>query len=49
MTDFRREKDSMGDRDLPNTAYYGIQTLRAIGEESLLEGLIEIQFSARLK
>jgi aspartate ammonia-lyase len=30
MTDYRREKDSMGDRDLPTTAYYGIQTLRAI-------------------
>jgi aspartate ammonia-lyase len=30
MTASRREKDSMGERDLPNDAYYGIQTLRAI-------------------
>jgi aspartate ammonia-lyase len=30
MTSFRREQDSMGERDLPNDAYYGIQTLRAI-------------------
>jgi len=28
-TDVRIEKDSMGDRALPNNAYYGIQTLRA--------------------
>ena len=27
---YRVEKDSMGDRQIPNTAYYGIQTLRAI-------------------
>ncbi|HEY9896592.1 MAG TPA: aspartate ammonia-lyase [Candidatus Sericytochromatia bacterium] len=27
---YRVEKDSMGDRQLPDTAYYGIQTLRAI-------------------
>ena len=27
---FRIEKDSMGERELPNSAYYGIQTLRAI-------------------
>ncbi|MEM7554137.1 MAG: aspartate ammonia-lyase [Cyanobacteria bacterium P01_A01_bin.84] len=26
---FRTEKDSMGDRQIPNDAYYGIQTLRA--------------------
>jgi aspartate ammonia-lyase len=26
----RREKDSLGEREIPNTAYYGIQTLRAI-------------------
>ncbi len=28
--DFRIEKDSMGDRPIPHTAYYGIQTLRAV-------------------
>ncbi|QCS50535.1 aspartate ammonia-lyase [Picosynechococcus sp. PCC 11901] len=27
--DFRIEKDSMGDRQIPHDAYYGIQTLRA--------------------
>lgn len=27
---YRVEQDSMGDRQLPHTAYYGIQTLRAI-------------------
>lgn len=30
MTSHRRERDSMGERDLPSDAYYGIQTLRAI-------------------
>jgi aspartate ammonia-lyase len=30
MTASRREKDSMGERDLPADAYYGIQTLRAL-------------------
>ena len=30
MTNYRREQDSMGERDLPADAYYGIQTLRAI-------------------
>ncbi len=30
MTNYRREQDSMGERDLPAGAYYGIQTLRAI-------------------
>ncbi|WP_017721713.1 aspartate ammonia-lyase [Kamptonema formosum] len=29
-TDFRTERDSMGDRQLPAGAYYGIQTLRAL-------------------
>ncbi|MBE9048861.1 aspartate ammonia-lyase [Nostocales cyanobacterium LEGE 11386] len=29
-TDFRIEHDSMGDRHIPSSAYYGIQTLRAI-------------------
>ncbi|MBW4558169.1 MAG: aspartate ammonia-lyase [Trichormus sp. ATA11-4-KO1] len=29
-TDFRIEHDSMGDRHIPGSAYYGIQTLRAI-------------------
>jgi aspartate ammonia-lyase len=30
MTSYRRERDSMGELDLPIDAYYGIQTLRAI-------------------
>jgi aspartate ammonia-lyase len=30
MISFRREQDSMGERELPANAYYGIQTLRAI-------------------
>ncbi len=30
MTNYRREQDSMGERDLPADVYYGIQTLRAI-------------------
>ncbi|MEA5513243.1 aspartate ammonia-lyase [Nodularia sp. UHCC 0506] len=29
-TDFRIERDSMGDRQIPSSAYYGIQTLRAV-------------------
>ncbi len=29
-TDWRTERDSMGDRQLPAAAYYGIQTLRAL-------------------
>jgi aspartate ammonia-lyase len=29
-TDFRIERDSMGDRQIPGNAYYGIQTLRAV-------------------
>ncbi|WP_017658463.1 aspartate ammonia-lyase [Baaleninema simplex] len=29
MTDYRIEKDSMGERQIPANAYYGIQTLRA--------------------
>jgi aspartate ammonia-lyase len=29
-TDFRIERDSMGDRSIPNHVYYGIQTQRAI-------------------
>jgi aspartate ammonia-lyase len=28
--DFRIERDSMGDRQIPGNAYYGIQTLRAV-------------------
>src|SRR4028118_1401681 len=27
---YRTEKDSMGERKIPETAYYGIQTLRAV-------------------
>ena len=30
LTDVRREHDSLGERDVPNHVYYGIQTLRAI-------------------
>ena len=30
ITGFRIEKDSMGEREIPNSAYYGIQTLRAV-------------------
>jgi len=26
----RREKDSLGEREIPEDAYYGIQTLRAL-------------------
>ncbi|AFZ25768.1 aspartate ammonia-lyase [Cylindrospermum stagnale PCC 7417] len=29
-SDFRIERDSMGDRQIPGSAYYGIQTLRAM-------------------
>src|SRR6266576_4552732 len=29
LTNVRREHDSLGERDVPNHAYYGIQTLRA--------------------
>ena len=29
LTDVRREHDSLGEREVPNHAYYGIQTLRA--------------------
>src|SRR5213075_1907251 len=30
LTNFRREHDSLGERDVPNHAYYGVQTVRAI-------------------
>lgn len=30
MADFRIERDSMGERQIPNGVYYGIQTLRAV-------------------
>ncbi len=30
MTNYRIEKDSMGEKQIPNNVYYGIQTLRAI-------------------
>jgi aspartate ammonia-lyase len=30
MDNYRIEKDSMGERQIPESAYYGIQTLRAI-------------------
>jgi aspartate ammonia-lyase len=30
LTDVRREHDSLGERDVPNHAYYGVQTLRAV-------------------
>ncbi|MBD2663400.1 fumarate lyase [Richelia sinica FACHB-800] len=37
-TDFRIERDSMGDRSIPSNVYYGIQTLRAI-ENFAISGL----------
>ncbi|HIK40701.1 lyase family protein, partial [Thermoleptolyngbya sp. M55_K2018_002] len=30
MADFRIERDSMGEKQIPNNVYYGIQTLRAV-------------------
>src|SRR5262245_29963932 len=30
LTNVRREHDSLGERDVPNHAYYGVQTVRAI-------------------
>ena len=30
IIEFRVERDSMGERQIPSSAYYGIQTLRAI-------------------
>src|SRR3974390_256493 len=30
LTDVRREHDSLGERDVPNHAYYGVQSVRAI-------------------
>ena len=30
LTNVRREHDSLGERDVPNHAYYGVQTIRAI-------------------
>jgi aspartate ammonia-lyase len=30
LTSVRREHDSLGERDVPNGAYYGVQTIRAI-------------------
>ena len=30
LTNTRREHDSLGERDVPNHAYYGVQTIRAI-------------------
>jgi aspartate ammonia-lyase len=30
LTSVRREHDSLGERDVPDSAYYGVQTLRAI-------------------
>jgi aspartate ammonia-lyase len=30
LTDVRREHDSLGERDVPNHAYYGVQTTRAM-------------------
>ncbi len=30
LTSVRREHDSLGERDVPNHAYYGVQTLRAV-------------------
>src|SRR6185503_11734792 len=30
LTSVRREHDSLGERDVPNHAYYGVQTVRAV-------------------
>ena len=30
LSSFRREHDSLGERDIPETAYYGVQTLRGM-------------------
>jgi aspartate ammonia-lyase len=30
LTDVRKEHDSLGEREVPNCAYYGVQTLRAV-------------------
>src|SRR5262249_22111209 len=30
LTNVRREHDSLGERDVPNHAYYGVQTVRAM-------------------
>ena len=30
LSDVRREHDSLGERDVPNHAYYGVQTVRAV-------------------
>ena len=30
LTHFRREHDSLGEREVPNHAYYGVQTVRAV-------------------
>jgi aspartate ammonia-lyase len=30
LTNVRREHDSLGERDVPNQAYYGVQTVRAV-------------------
>jgi aspartate ammonia-lyase len=30
LTNVRREHDSLGERDVPNNAYYGVQTVRAV-------------------
>jgi len=30
LTDVRREHDSLGEREVPNHAYYGVQTIRAV-------------------
>jgi aspartate ammonia-lyase len=30
LTNVRREHDSLGERDVPNHAYYGVQTIRAV-------------------
>jgi aspartate ammonia-lyase len=30
LSSVRREHDSLGERDVPNTAYYGVQTVRAL-------------------
>lgn len=60
MTEYRKEKDLLGELDVPSNVYYGIQTLRAInnfpllGEKricdypALIESLVQIKKAASI-
>ena len=39
VSDFRVEKDSMGEVRVPASAYYGVQTQRAVDNFSMISGL----------